>query len=90
MNSTHAAMNLPAAQAGDVRVDNAAGHDVVNQGLDGDHVVELLGGRLERWLERIVQVQMWVFAAVAVQTVLLLLVILPMLFIVGPRLVAGL
>lgn len=87
--TTHAALNLP-GQAADVTAGDVAGRDVVRQGIDGEQVVELLGGRLERWLERIVQVQMWVFAAVAVQTVLLLLVILPMLFVVGPRLVAGL
>lgn len=88
--TTHAALNLPASNLGDVSAGDVAGRDVVQHGLDGDQVVELLGSRLERWLERIVQVQMWVFAAVAVQTVLLLLVIVPMLVVVGPRLVAGL
>lgn len=90
-DQTRAAMNIPAAQTGDVRVDAAAGGNVYQQGLDGEQVVDLLGRRLERHLERIAGSLTAFVAVAAVQTAVLLLVaILILSALLGPQLVAGL
>lgn len=87
--TTHAAMNLPASNAGDVHVANAAARDVVTQGVDGDQVVELLGSRLERQLERIAGSLFWFVAVAAVQTAVLLFVaILVLGVLLSPHTVA--
>lgn len=91
MSSAPAAMNLPGSQVADVTVGAAAGGNVYQQGLDGDQVVDLLGRRLERGLERIGTVLTWFLAVAAFQTALLLLVAVVVLAVLlDPRLVAGL
>lgn len=91
LDTTRAAMNLPGAQAADVNVGAAAGRDVVTQGLDGEKVVELLGQRLERHLERIAGSLTAFVAVAAVQTAVLLLVAALILSVLlNPQLVASL
>lgn len=91
MVDTRAAINIPAAQTGDVRVDAAAGGNFYQQGLDGDQVVELLGRRLERHLERIAGSLTAFVAVAAVQTAVLLLVaILILTALLGSPQIAGL
>lgn len=85
-------INLPDAQTGDVSAGSVAGRDVVS-GVDGDHVVELLAGRVERQLERLVTVTGRTVVAIA----LLVFIHLVALFLWGttvvvlmqPYLIAG-
>lgn len=53
--TTRPLLNLPDAQLGDLSAGSVAGRDVVS-GVDGETVVALLGERLERQLERLVEV----------------------------------
>jgi hypothetical protein len=88
--TTHAALSIPASNLGDVSAGDVAGRDMVRQGLDGDQVVELLGGRLERQLERIGNSLTWFVAVAAVQTAVLLLVaVLILSVLLGDGQVAG-
>jgi hypothetical protein len=49
------ALTLP-GQSGDVALGDVAGRDVVQQGMAPEPVVELLGARIERQLDRLVTV----------------------------------
>lgn len=89
VETTRAGMSLPHTQAADVNVAAAAGRDVV-QGLDGEQVVDLLGRRLERHLERIAGSLTAFVAVAAVQTAVLLLVaILILSVLLGEPQLAG-
>jgi hypothetical protein len=86
-----AVMHLPGATTGDVTTGPVAGRDVVQQGVDGGQVVELLGRRLERHLERIAGSLTLFVAVAAFQTAVLLLVAILILSIaLNPQLIAGL
>lgn len=90
VNPTRAALNLPHAQTGDVSAGDVAGRDMVRQGLDGEQVVDLLGRRLERHLERIAGSLTAFVAVAAVQTAVLLLVaILILSVLLGEPQLAG-
>jgi hypothetical protein len=85
------ALGMTDNQIGDVRLHDVAGRDVVQQGVDADEVVDLLGRRLERHLERIAGSLTWFVAVSAFQTAVILIVAVVVLaLLLSPQLVAGL
>jgi hypothetical protein len=96
-----AELNLSGAQTADVGVGDVAGGNVtkdnvtnVRQGMDPAPVIDLLGDRIERQLDRLVQVNSWSVTATAmlvlVQVLALILWGSTVLYLLQPHLsVAG-